>query len=239
MPTPLFPPPKPVANIWRPELTRLPRLNQARVFFRTSARLAARILIRLLTEATLLGLEHFPIHGPAVIVVNHLGDADTAFLLGFLPVLPEALGKVELYEFPILGKLMDWYGIIWLHRGRPDRRALGCAIDGLAEGRFIVIAPEGRYSLNHGLEEGGPGAAYLALKANVPIVPIALTGTENSAVYGNLRHLKRPKITLTVGQPFYLRTDGEEVQNSLQSGTQRIMESLAQLLPIEYRGYYK
>jgi 1-acyl-sn-glycerol-3-phosphate acyltransferase len=239
MPTPPFPPPKPVANIWRPELTRLPRLNRARLLFRTSTRLLARILIRLLTEATLLGLEHFPSHGPAVIAVNHLGDADTAFLLGFLPVLPEALGKVELYEFPILGKLMDWYGIIWLHRGRPDRRALSCAIDGLTEGRFIVIAPEGRYSLNHALEEGSPGAAYLALQAKVLIVPIALTGTENSAVYGNLRRLKRPKITFTVGQPFHLRTDGEEVEDNLQSGTRKIMESLAQLLPIEYRGYYK
>jgi 1-acyl-sn-glycerol-3-phosphate acyltransferase len=171
--------------------------------------------------------------------VNHLGDADTAFLLGFLPFLPEALGKVELYEFPILGRLMDWYGIIWLHRGRPDRRALGCAMDVLAEGRFIVIAPEGRYSLVRGLEEGSPGAAYLALKAKAPVVPIALTGTENTSVYGDLRRLKRPKITLTVGQPFHLLNEGAEVQDNLQSGTRKIMESLAQLLPIEYRGFYK
>jgi 1-acyl-sn-glycerol-3-phosphate acyltransferase len=171
--------------------------------------------------------------------VNHLGDADTAILLGFLPVLPEALAKVELYVFPILGKLMDWYGIIWLHRGRPDRRALRCAIDGLTEGRYIVIAPEGRYSLNHRLEEGGPGAAYLALKTNALIVPIALTGTENSTVYGTLRRLKRPKISLTVGQPFHLLTEDAEIPDDLQSGTRQIMESLAQLLPVEYRGFYK
>jgi 1-acyl-sn-glycerol-3-phosphate acyltransferase len=153
-------------------------------------------------------------------------------------VLPEALGKVELYEFPVLGKLMDWYGIIWLHRGQPDRRALGCALEGLAAGRFIIIAPEGRYSLVRGLEEGSRGTAYLAGKAQVPIVPIALTGTENSNVYGNLRRLKKPYITLTVGQPFRL-TEGAENSNDLHIGTQQIMESLAQLLPTEYRGVYK
>ena len=49
---------------------------------------------------------------------------------------------------------MDWYGIIWLHRGQADRRAIRAALDGFAEGRIIVIAPEGRYSLVGGLEEG-------------------------------------------------------------------------------------
>jgi 1-acyl-sn-glycerol-3-phosphate acyltransferase len=149
-------------------------------------------LISALTEARLQGLEHFPLRGPALIVVNHLGDADAAILLAGLPVAPEALGKIELYDFPILGRLMEWYGIIWLHRGKPDRRALRCAMEGLAEGRFIIMAPEGRYTLARGLEEGERGSAYLALKAKVPILPIALTGTENENIYGNLRSLKKP-----------------------------------------------
>jgi 1-acyl-sn-glycerol-3-phosphate acyltransferase len=238
MPTPPFPHPKPVTKIWRTELTRLPPLNRARRLFRTFAHVLAHSLVRLFTDATIRGLEHFPICGPGLIVVNHLGDADTAFLLGFLPVQPEALGKVELYEFPILGKLMDWYGIIWLHRGQPDRRALSCALQGLASGRFIIIAPEGRYSLVRGLEEGSRGAAYLAGKAKAPIVPIALTGTENSNIYGYLCRLKKPHITLTVGQPFHL-TEGVEDSDNLRAGTQRIMESLAHLLPIEYRGVYR
>ncbi len=238
MPTPPYLPPKPVTKIWRPELTRLPRLHPARRAFRTFARLLARSLIRLLTEATLSGLGHFPAAGPALIVVNHLGDADTAILLGALPVTPEALGKIELYEFPILGKLMDWYGIIWLHRGQPDRRALRCALDGLAEGRFVVFAPEGRYTLARGLEEGGPGAAYLALKAKVPVVPIALTGTENANIYGNIRSLRRPKVTLTMGEPFHLKVDTDDPERA-RAGTRQIMESLARLLPIEYRGAYR
>jgi len=179
------------------------------------------------------GLEHFPSKGPALIVINHLGDTDIALLLAALPVALDGLGKIELYDFPILGILMDWYGIIWLHRGQPDRRAIRCALDGLAEGRLLAIAPEGRYTLTHGLEEGGAGAAYLALKSNVPIVPIALTGTENEHVYGSLHRLRRPQITLTVGQPFYLDSSKE-----IQDSTRRIMQALASLLPAEYRGAY-
>lgn len=233
MPTPPSSLPKPTAAIWRPELTRLPRLHLARRLFRQFARLLARTLIRTLTKAEIRGLEFFPRNGPALIVINHLGDTDIALLLAALPAALDGLGKIELHDFPILGTLMGWYGVIWLHRGQPDRRAIRCALDGLAEGRLLAIAPEGRYTLTHGLEEGGAGAAYLALKANAPIVPLALTGTENEHVYGNLRHLRRPKITLTVGQPFYLDSSLD-----VQTATRQIMQTLASLLPPDYRGAY-
>ena len=59
---------------------------------------------------------------------------------------------------------MDWYGTIWVHRGRPDRRALRAALNGLAEGRMLAIAPEGRESISGELEQGTDGAAYIALR---------------------------------------------------------------------------
>lgn len=237
MPTLLSSPPKPISQAWRPELTRLPRLHSLRRAFRNFVRILARILIRLLTRSMICGLEHFPLNSPALIAINHLGDADAALLLTALPVAPDALGKIELHDFPILGKLMDWYGIIWLHRGRPDRRALRCALEALAQGRCVLVAPEGRYTLTGGLEEGGHGAALLALMASVPVVPVTLTGTENEHVYGSLWHLKRAQVTLTVGQPFRLVESGS-TRESLQRGTGQIMRALAMQLPPEYRGAY-
>jgi 1-acyl-sn-glycerol-3-phosphate acyltransferase len=231
-------PPKPVAEIGKPELTRLPRLYFARRFYRAFVRGVCRTVISVCTRVEVEGLENFPRTGPALVVINHLGDADTPLLVGFVPAVLDTLGKIELYDFPLLGKLMEWYGIIWLHRGLPDRRAIRAALDGLAEGRIIVIAPEGRYSLTGELEEATYGAAFLALKAHVPVVPVALIGTENMNVYGHLRRLRRPLVKLKVGQPFVL-AEQAGCQDAKREGTRQIMFVLASLLPVEYRGIYQ
>jgi 1-acyl-sn-glycerol-3-phosphate acyltransferase len=125
-----------------------------------------------------------------------------------------------------------------VHRGQPDRRAIRAALDALAEGRLVALAPEGRQSLIGGLEEGNEGAAFLALKSGAPIVPIAMTGTDNKNVYDHLRKWKRAPVTLEVGNPFYLQ-ERETRQKTIQEGTRQIMETLASLLPESYRGQYK
>jgi 1-acyl-sn-glycerol-3-phosphate acyltransferase len=102
----------------------------------------------------------------------------------------------------------------------------------------VAIAPEGRESLSGALEEGTRGAAYLALKAGVPVLPITMTGTENRAVYGSLKRFRRAEISLTVGLPFYLDAADDQRQ-VLQRGTQKIMQKLAEQLPEEYRGFYR
>jgi 1-acyl-sn-glycerol-3-phosphate acyltransferase len=230
-------PPKPITEIWRPDLTRLPRLHAPRLLFRRAARLVARLLLLLLTRTTISGLEHLPRDRPVLFATNHLGDADAVALLVAFPVGPEVLAKIEMLHFPVVGKLMDWYGMIWLHRGQPDRRALRAALEAFEQGRSLVVAPEGRYTLAEGLEPGGNGAAYLAEKAQVPIVPVALTGTQNGLVYGSLRRLKRPRITVTIGPPIILAPGG--ARQSLDMHTQRVMQALASLLPPEYRGVYR
>jgi 1-acyl-sn-glycerol-3-phosphate acyltransferase len=232
------PSPKPVSEVNRPELTRLPRLHFARRLFRGFARGLCRLVISICTRVTAEGLENFPRRGPALVVINHLGDADTPLLAGFLPAILDGLGKIELYDDRRVGKLMDWYGVIWIRRGQPDRRAMRAALDGLAEGRILVIAPEGRYSMSGVLEEGSEGAAFLALKSNVPVVPVALTGTDNQQVYGHLRRLRRAPVTLKVGKPFYL-TISAQTPEKMREGTRRIMQALADLLPAGYRGIYR
>ena len=238
MPTQPSTPPKPVSELWRPELTRLPRLHWARRFYRAFWHGLFNLVITVCTKRTIEGLENFPREGPALVVVNHLGDADAALLVGSISVSLDALGKVELYDFPVLGRLMDWYGTIWLHRGRADRRAIRAALDGFAERRIIVIAPEGRYSLIGGLEEGQQGAAYVALKANVPIIPVAMIGTENEHVYGHLRYLRRAPVTLKVGKAFQLSQQADR-RETMRDGTRQIMDALANLLPESYRGVYR
>lgn len=234
----ISPPPKPVTDLWRPELVRLPKLTLARRTFRQCVRGLMKFAARLCLRVEREGLENLPRCGPALMVINHLGDADTAVLLSSLPYAPDALGKIELYDFPVLGRLIEWYGVIWLHRGRPDKRAIRAALAGLAEGRVLIIAPEGRYTLTGALEEGSGGAAFLAYKSGAPIVPVVFTGTENKNVYGCLRRLRRARVTFKAGKMFWLAGQADRFEK-IREGTRQIMEALAGLLPEEYRGTYK
>jgi 1-acyl-sn-glycerol-3-phosphate acyltransferase len=231
-------PPKPVSDLAHMEITRLPELTAWRRAFRWLILRVLRLVVRLCVRCRITGKENIPQQGAALLVSNHLGDADLVVGIAFAPKPVEVISKAELHDFPVVGKLMDAYGVIWVHRGQPDRRALRAALLGLGQGRMVAIAPEGRESLSGALEEGTRGAAFLALKAGVPVLPVTLTGTENWRVYGNLKRFKRTEISLTVGEPFYLDRAGDQRQ-ALQQGTLKIMRKLADQLPEEYRGYYR
>jgi 1-acyl-sn-glycerol-3-phosphate acyltransferase len=235
-------PPKPITDIWRPDLVALPRLTFGRRVFRAFLRGMSKLATFLLLRAEVRGLENFPKRGPALIVFNHLGDADAVLMLAVLPINSpaEGIGKIELNDHWFVGPIFRAYGIIWVHRGQPDRRAIRAALDALAEGRMVALAPEGRQSLIGGLEEGNAGAAFLALKSGAPIVPIGMTGTENSNVFGHLKRWKRAPVTLIVGKPFTLQEHRQgDRQNTIREGTRQIMESIASLLPESYRGNYR
>jgi 1-acyl-sn-glycerol-3-phosphate acyltransferase len=230
-------PPKPVSRIWHPELTRLPRLGPGRRFFRSFMRMVCRFLVFICTRVSLAGMENFPRKGPALVVTNHLGDADLALAVACLPAFGEILAKIEVYEMPVIGALMDAFGMIWVHRGQPDRKALRLALEALRAGRFVGIAPEGRESLTGGLEPATSGAAFLALHAHVPLVPVTFTGTENHRLLSNLRRLRRTPVSLTVGKPFVL-PDFADRRTALREATRFIMEVLSRQLPPELRGAY-
>jgi 1-acyl-sn-glycerol-3-phosphate acyltransferase len=201
-------------------------------------RLVARLLVWLFTRTHASGLENLPSKDGALVVSNHLGDADLVLGIAVSPRPTEVLAKAELYDHPLAGPLLRAYGAIWVHRGRPDRRALRTAIQGLTQGRLIAIAPEGRESVIGGLEEGTHGAAYLALKAGVPVVPVTVTGTENDRIYPNMKRLKRTPVTITIGPPVQLQP-AKNWRAAIDQGTERIMQLLADQLPPEYQGVYR
>ena len=78
--------------------------------------------------------------------------------------------------------------------------------------------------------------AYLAARANVPIVPIGLTGTEK--IKDNLPRLHRTHLRVVVGKPFRLPENGRVRGHKLDEYTDLIMRRIAELLPEEYRGLY-
>lgn len=84
-----------------------------------------------------------------------------------------------------------------------------------------------------------PGASFLAAKARVPILPVALIGTEDRLVKASLRKLRRPIVTIRVGKPFSLPPlNGGDRDAALERSTDEIMCQIGALLPPSYRGVY-
>jgi len=230
--------PKPRSEVVNPQITRLAPLTLGRRVLRHIVRWLSKFLVFLWTRSELIGSENIPQKGPALLVSNHLGDADLILGFAYAPPIVEPFAKIELYDIPILGRLLDAYGVIWVHRGQPDRRALRAVMEAMQQGRMVGIAPEGRESLTGALEEGTDGAAYLALRADIPITPITFTGTENRRVFHNIKQFKRTDVSVTIGKPFRLEKFPDR-RDSIKFGTKKIMHTLAQQLPSHYRGFYE
>lgn len=230
--------PKPRTKFHRPDLTRLPDHTWARCVFRWLMRGLGRLVLCLATRSHIYGLENLPAQGPAIIITNHLGDADVVMGMAYFPTNVDAFAAIDLhFKYPPLAVIGNAYGVIWVHRGVPDRNALRVGLDALQKDRIIAIAPEGRESLTGTLEAGTSGAAFLALRSGAPLFPVTFTGTSNKVIFSNLRRLRRSRVSMTAGPSFQLMESGKGRQ-ALESATDQIMLALARQLPEELRGEY-
>jgi 1-acyl-sn-glycerol-3-phosphate acyltransferase len=104
-------------------------------------------------------------------------------------------------------------------------------------GNVFGMTPEGTRSKTGALIKAKTGVAYLADRAEVPIVPVAITGTE--LIMHNLRRLRRPHVTVRVGEIIQLpRIQTNERSADLRRHTDEIMCRIAAMLPPGYRGFY-
>ncbi len=195
-------------------------------------------LFAALTRRRVFGAEHVPTEGPCLLVFNHLSRLDGPLLYTAVP-RPDlsALVTADYRRRPLHRVLIEAAGGVWVRRGAGDRAALAAALDLLEQGRIVAVAPEGRISPTEALVEAKPGPAYLAARANVPIVPVAVTGTER--VGDGLKRLRRVTLTVRFGEPFWLPPLAPtNRKQQREAATDLIMGRLAALLPPEYRGAY-
>ena len=114
---------------------------------------------------------------PCVFIFNHQSKADVMILAKLIRRDMGGVGKKEIKDIPILGKLMEWGGTVFVDRadGKSAIKAMEPLVDAIQkEGKSICIAPEGTRSLTPKLEPFKKGAFHLAMQAGVPIVPIVI-----------------------------------------------------------------
>jgi 1-acyl-sn-glycerol-3-phosphate acyltransferase len=198
-----------------------------------------RFIINLIAHVEIRNLENIPAKGGFVIATNHLGRLDVALLFYALEgsfILPVA----EKYEHHWLyGPIGNAMGALWLDRFNADVGSVREILARMKAGGILVIAPEGTRSKTEAMAEGKPGVAYLAMKAGMPIVPIALVGTEDRVVIERLKHFNKSEIKIVVGPAFMLPpVKGREREAALKQYTDEIMCRIGALLPEKYRGVY-
>jgi 1-acyl-sn-glycerol-3-phosphate acyltransferase len=199
-----------------------------------------RSLVKKLTRFTVMHPEHIPETGSILLTTNHLSRLDTPLLLSITDRTDlVAIVAKKYQQKPFFRWILSKIGkMIWMDRENTDFSAVRQALEYLREGDIVGIAPEGTRSRDsEGLLEGKPGAALLAARAAVPIVPVGIVGSENINKY--FKKLQRPPVTINVGEAYMLpEFDRENRQVWLAKCTDEIMCRIAALLPPAYRGFY-
>ena len=179
-------------------------------FFNSSGRILhwfARVWSRLIMGTILCpvkisGLERLDRSRPQVIAVNHASALDIPLLYAKLPFQFRIAFKSELLSYPIVGWHLKRSGQICIDQQNPSKSiaSIRSALKGLKAGLPLVIFPEGGRTPDGEIKPFLPGAFFLAIKAQVDIVPVALVGTFDLLPM-NTYHIKCRTLEMRVGEP--------------------------------------
>ena len=217
-------PKKPERNLYVPYST--PRILYDMI------RYAIIIIFAIIARVRLCGRYNVPSKGPFIIAANHLSWVDVPLIPAYLPLKVVYMAKEETF-YSKVGWLVRFLGAFPVKRGEGDRQAIRAADEQLKAGRVLVIFPEGTRSKTHTLGMAHAGLGMVALRSNVPVVPVAIWGSEKA--------LKKfgARITISYGEPMILKPKGSKItREDIDNATQEVMRKIASMLPPEYQGVY-
>lgn len=179
------------------------------------------------------GLENVPAGG-CIVAGNHVATCDPP-LIGALIHRHDVhyMAKAEAFAKPSLGWIIAGYNAFPVRRHTADRLAIRRSLAVLAQGRVLIMMPEGTRSPDATLQRAEPGVGLIARRSGAPIVPVGVWGSENALPKGASLP-RRAEVRVRYGAPVHL----PEARMSHQDTADWIMERIAELVPERYRGAY-
>jgi 1-acyl-sn-glycerol-3-phosphate acyltransferase len=133
---------------------------------------------RIYHRVNVLAPQRLPKHGPAILICNHVSGLDPMLIQAVCPRLIVWMMAREYYEIPVLRTIFKTVEAIPVDRAGRDLAATRAALRALEAGRILGVFPEGKIETSHDLLPFQTGVALMALKANVPVYPAYLDGTQ-------------------------------------------------------------
>lgn len=207
---------------------------------------ATSVVSRIYFRASYEGLENVPATGAFVLAPVHRSNLDFALMSVLTTRRMRYMGKESLWKYPWFGRIIAAMGAYPVSRGTADREALRRTIEVLGEGDGLVLFPEGTRRSGPVVEELFEGAAFVASRAGVPIVPVGIGGTERAMPKG--ARVPRPaKVRVIVGPPLLppplpegrrhpSRKAIHELTHALQRELQRLLDQAEGSNPSELPG---
>ncbi len=161
---------------------------------------ALRVVGSMFAKVDVFGLEHVPARGGALLIMNHTNALDPiiiTYAVTHRHVI--TMAKAETLHNPLFSLIIRLWGNFTVNRGEVDRFALNSTIELLKAQQLLMLAPEGTRN-PQGLQEAKDGLVYIAHKADVPIIPVAVTNALDWKK--QLSRLRRVRPRVDFGKPF-------------------------------------
>lgn len=178
---------------------------------------------------TIYGIENLP-KGPAIIAPNHLSLYDPPIVAASIPEELHFMAKEELFEFRFLKTLIRYLNAHPVSGTEKDLKTMKLICQLLQSGEKVVIFPEGARSDDGSLQDLKTGVSMLAIRNNVPVVPVYIKGSFEIWPIHQKFPKFRGKTTCTIGKPIYPETfSGLGKREAQEALTNAIHESLIKL----------
>ena len=180
------------------------------------------------------GTEHIPTTGGFIVAPVHRSNIDTFPMIGMTRRRMSFLGKDSLWKTRLTAWFFSTMGGYPVRRGTADREALKRCIEVTSRGEGLILFPEGTRQFGPKVHDLFEGAAYVASKTNVPIIPVGIGGSE-AAMPKGAKMIRPVKLHYEIGAPIPppVSPDGGRVpRDELHATTQRLYDELQRVFDV-------